>query len=118
DGAAAGRGDLVDAFAIVVGDRHVEGLEVVLELLHRPRADDRAGDPRLLDAPRQGELRKGAPLACGDAGEAFRDIERPLVLEHGRPAVGAVAEPPALRGRAAAGVLAAEEAAGQGLPGD
>src|SRR5450432_2181078 len=52
----SGRHDLVDFFAIVIGQLHVERFEIVLILFHRSRANDRAGHAGLLHHPREGKL--------------------------------------------------------------
>ena len=48
--------DTVDALAIVRGDFHGASADVVEILFHCAWADQRAGDARLLHAPRQREL--------------------------------------------------------------
>ena len=63
---AARRTQGVDAFTVLVGERHVDAAEIVLELRHRARADDGAGDPGLVHTPRQSELAEVAALFIGE----------------------------------------------------
>src|SRR6185437_13733461 len=73
----------IDALAVLGRDLDIDCLEVVLQLLHRARADDRAGHARLLHAPRQGELGQRHTLVFGDRRQPIDHVEnavRPAAL--------------------------------------
>ncbi len=66
DGAARCR-HRVDPRAVLVRDRDRGSAEIVFQLLHRPRPDDRARDPGLLLTPGQGQLAWRAVLLRASA---------------------------------------------------
>src|SRR4051794_27038 len=72
--AVAATDDAVDPLRVVFGDLDVYGADVVLELLHRAGADDRAGNAGLVEHPRQRELRERTALLLGDRLEALDDV--------------------------------------------
>ncbi len=65
----AGLDDLVDAVEDGRVEGRVGGGQLALELLHRARADDRAGHPRVVDDERDRELDHGQAGVVGDLGE-------------------------------------------------
>ena len=68
----ARRDDLVDPVQHVVGQRHVGRGQLRLEVLHRPRADDRRGHRRVADHERERHLDQRDPGLVGQLGRARR----------------------------------------------
>src|SRR5947209_2948903 len=64
---ASRRADLVNALVVFFGDFHVQRFDIVFKLLHRSRANDRAGNARLMHAPRQRELTDGTAFSDASA---------------------------------------------------
>jgi len=58
--------DLVDPVEHVGAQRHVDGPELGVELLHGAGADDRRGHPRVLHHERQREVHEGDPGVLGE----------------------------------------------------
>src|SRR5258707_14700634 len=55
-------GDSVEPLSILVRDCHIRSSEIIEEMVHRPWANDRAGDAGLIHAPPQPQLRYGTTL--------------------------------------------------------
>src|ERR1019366_6243309 len=118
-GERAGRNDLVDASELIGRKPDVEGLEVVLELLDRPRADDRARYPWLLLDPGERELRQRHTPRVRKRVQLVDDGKRrrcPTERQDGNRAL--VRIPRAGGNGSVAPVLAAEQAARDWGPGD
>ena len=80
------RRHLIEPLAILFGDLDSCRAQVVLKLLHRARPDDGAGYARLLLAPRERNLPRGAPFSVAIASttsttsKAFPKWLRPIRL--------------------------------------
>ena len=75
----AGRDDLVDPVEYLVGERDVHTGEQVVELLHRARPDDRAGDARVGDCERHREVRHRQARLLGERDDLLDGVESALV---------------------------------------
>ena len=90
------RDDLVDPVQQRVLDDEVRRGQLTLELLHRPRADDRRGDRRVPRDPRDRQLDERDARLVGELRELVGRLELGLVRRQRQ--VVAVGQPPA-RGR-------------------
>ena len=75
-----GGDDLVDRVEHVRAERHVGRGEQVVELVVRARSDEGGRHGRMLDRPRQRELRHREPGLGGDQPEALRRVELRVVV--------------------------------------
>ena len=76
----AGLDDLVDAVEDRLVEPDVGGGQLAVELLHRPRADDRRGHPGVVHDERDRELDQRQAGVVGDLGELLDGFELTLVL--------------------------------------
>src|SRR5947209_4566584 len=95
--AVAAADDPVDPLGVVLGDLDVHGADVVLELLHRPRANDRAGHAGLIEHPRERELRERTALLLGDRLQSLDDVVDALGEAAAINGVGLICESRAFR---------------------
>src|SRR4249919_1644893 len=107
---------LLESGDLVLTERKLFRCKRVLEVLHLRRADDGRGDARLVQEPREGDLRGGDAARGGHLGRPLDDREVELGL------VEAVAEGVGLRAGGQALALACsragEEPAGERAPGE
>jgi len=68
------------AFRHVVAELHVDGAELALELLHRPRADDRRGHGRVADDEGECQVDQADARLVGELSELLDPLELQLVL--------------------------------------
>ncbi len=68
-------GDSVEPLSILVRDCHISGSQIIEEMVHRPWANDRAGDAGLIHAPRQRQLRYGTTLLLCNFFKLLQHIE-------------------------------------------
>jgi hypothetical protein len=79
----ARRDDLVDLVVNVVAERDVDSGDQVVQLLHRARADDRAGHAGMGDRERHREVRHRQARLLGDGNDLLDGIEPGLGAEAG-----------------------------------
>src|SRR5581483_9203564 len=75
----AGRNDLVDRVEHLAGERNVGGAELALELLHRPRADDRRGDRGMAEHEGECQMHEAETGLLGERGNPVDRLELELV---------------------------------------
>ena len=92
-GRPAGRGEGVQRGAVLVGDLHLQRAQVVVQLLDRAHAGDRAGDARLAQAPGQGKLAGRAALLPRHRLHRLDHAPLPLAQLHVLRRVGAAGAP-------------------------
>ena len=114
-----GRGGVVKAVVVVLVQGNLDGAEVVFQLLPRARPDDGARDARFAFAPGQGDLPRIAALLVRYRLHRFEDDEGFVGEVVAAEATWFQAVAAVFGGLTlVADVLAGEEAAGEGGPGD
>ena len=71
---------LVDVLVVSIGYVDFESFEIVFELFHSARADDRTGDTRLGEAPGDREVRWGAVDFCTELQVILHDGKGAVVI--------------------------------------
>nr|WP_232303719.1 hypothetical protein [Pseudofrankia sp. DC12] len=77
----AGRDDLVDPVENVVGECDVEAGEQAVEVVHGARPEERAGDARVSDRERHGEVGQRQAHLGGEREVPLDGVEAALVVD-------------------------------------